>query len=403
MRKHRKPVNRTLGEPPGSVPALADSGPTDIECFEFTPGAGGGAPLNYVCLEQVDARHKSQADSNRVLWVNVEGLGDHARLLRLADIFQIHQLALEDVWNQQRPKIENYNNHILAVVQLPRPLPVTLSAEEIARGGPTTTLDFEQIAIFMGKGFVLTVQEGTPGDCFDGIRRRFEDPNSDVRNRGADYLCYLILDAVVDSYFPLVEQLEARIDQCEDEIFNLTGTAAVAAIRQIKRDVNDLERRVRPMVEALSNKERLLRAFVEEETRLDLRDCLDHARFLQDNLASQRDLAAGLMDAYMSTMTHRTNEVMRTLTLITTLFMPLSFIAALYGMNFSPDASPYNMPELRWRYGYFYSLGLMLAVACTFGGYSYRRNWIGFRRSEDIKFLGWKSTPPPSTPVPPIP
>lgn len=299
---------------------------------------------------------------HRVTWVDVAGLGDAATLQAVGDAFGLHRLALEDVVNvYQRPKIEPYAEHHFVVAR------VATVGEAIGT---------EQISLFLGSDYVLTFQE-RPGDDFDPVRERIRSGRPTIRSSGPDYLAYALIDAVVDGFFPVIEVLGDRLERLEDDIVERPSQASVTELHAVRHDLLVLRRAVWPQREVVHALSRDTTAHIAEETRVFLRDCYDHAVQLLDLIENYRDIATSLHDLYLSSVNNRLSEVMTVLTLIATIFIPLSFIAGVYGMNFSVESSPLNMPELRWYWGYPFALALMAAVAGGLTYYFRRRGWIG--------------------------
>jgi magnesium transporter len=300
--------------------------------------------------------------TNPVTWVNVDGLGDEAVLRGLGEMFELHRLALEDVVNvHQRPKVERYGEVYFVVIRMPR---------------GATPLETEQVSLFLGKEFVLTFQEAV-GDCLDPVRQRLRQGGPRLRQGGPDYLAYALIDALVDAYFPLLEHYAEILEHLEEDILQRPAQSSVSRLHAVKRDLMTLRREVWPLRELLSTLTREETTLVTDATRLYMRDCYDHAVQLLELVESFRDLASGLMDLYLSGVSNRMNEVMKVLTIIATIFIPLSFIAGLYGMNFNPERSRWNMPELGWRFGYPFALGLMAAVTVAMLVYFRRKGWLG--------------------------
>jgi len=297
-----------------------------------------------------------------VVWLDVDGLGDVQLIERIGEMFGLHRLALEDVVNVgQRAKVERYPNHLFVVGQL-------------------TTLEgrvrIEQVAIFLGRGFVVTFQE-RPGDSLEPIRARARSGRGRIRVAGPGYLTYAITDAIVDHYFPILEAFGDRLDALEEEIIRKPTQATMQRIHEIRRNLMILRRNIWPMRETLSGLTRDPGEFFEDEDKLYLQDCYDHTIQVMDLLESYREVASGLMDIYLSSLSHRMNEVMKVLTVFSAIFIPLGFIAGVYGMNFDPSRSPLNMPELAWRYGYPFALALMATVALGLLTFFWRKGWIG--------------------------
>jgi len=297
-----------------------------------------------------------------VTWVNICGLGDARVLTELGKIFALHPLALEDVVNlHQRAKVEQYGSHQFIVAQM-----VTFPER----------METEQLSIFLGHNFVLTFEERV-GDCLDPLRDRIRNGTGRVRVAGPDYLVYAILDAVIDAYFPVLERYGEHLEALEDDVIARPDNQTLSRVRAVKHDLLVLRRAIWPQRDALNSLFRDAAPMITEDTRIYLRDCYDHVIRIMDLLETYRELATGLMDVYLSSVSNRMNEVMKVLTIIATIFIPLSFIAGLYGMNFNAQKSPWNMPELDWRYGYPFALLLMAGVAMGLLVFFRRRGWIG--------------------------
>jgi magnesium transporter len=279
--------------------------------------------------------------------------------------FGLHPLTLADIVHaDQRPKVEVYDEHLFLVLRMPH-----------LDDGIWT----EQLSLIVGRDFVLTLQE-REGDCFDPVRARLRQDKSRMRTFGADYLAYALLDALIDSHFPVLERFGEALDALESAVVEQPAPELVPRIHDLKRDLLELRRALWPMREVMSHLLRDETAFISAATRVYLRDCADHVFQLMDMLEIDREVASGLLDLHMSSVSLRTNEIMKVLTIIATVFIPLGFVAGLYGMNFKPEVSPFNMPELSWYFGYPYALGLMLAIAGGLLGYFWRKGWIGRRR-----------------------
>ena len=292
-----------------------------------------------------------------VVWLNVDGLGDAEAIRRFGEIFGIHPLALEDVINvHQRPKVEPYEKYLFIVMQM------LLTGEK---------LDTEQLSLFLGSNFVLTFQEQPGGDCFAPIRERIRKNHGRIRAAGPDYLVYSLLDAVVDNYFPILERAGERLETVEQEVVTRPRNETLARIQAIKRDLLLLRRAVWPMREALNSLLRDDTPFIARETRTYLRDCYDHSVRIIDILETDRETSFGLLETYLSSVSNRMNEIIKVLTIITTLFMPLTFIAGIYGMNFA------HMPELNRPWAYPAVLALMAAIATGMLFYFRRKGWLG--------------------------
>jgi len=363
MRKPRIRKRRTPpGAPPGTLIVDPDSPPPTVRIFAYGPEA--------LIEKTLTAPQAVREFLGRwpVLWVDVEGLGDVEAVRYLGEVFGLHRLSLEDVLNvHQRPKIEQYPEYYFIVARM---VSVEQSQWDAAH------LETEQLSLFLGKNFVLTFQEGKPGDCLEAIRERIRHKRGRIRDAGLDYLAYALLDSVLDCYFPLLEQFGERLETLEDEIVTRPTGDLVARIHEIRRHLLTLRRAIWPQRETFNTLLREETPLVTNETRFYLRDCYDHTSQLIDLIETYRELGADLTDVYLSSVSHRTNEIMRVLTVIATIFMPLTFIAGVYGMNFNPNASPWNMPELNWFWGYPFALTLMAAVAVAQLMFFRQRGWL---------------------------
>jgi magnesium transporter len=299
--------------------------------------------------------------SHAVTWINVDGVGDAETVKQLGDIFELHSLALEDVVNtHQRAKVESYGDHLFIVVR------IAANSEQ---------LETEQVSIFLGRNYVLTFQGDVEGDCFEPVRDRLRKATGRIRIVGADSLVYALIDAAIDGYFPVVERFADQLDALEDEITTRASPATIHQLHTIRNDFLLLRRSVRPHREAVNELIRDEHPLITQETRLYLRDCYDHTVQLMDLLEIYRESCSDLRDYYLSIVSNRMNEIMKVLTIISTIFMPLSFIAGVYGMNFDTD-SPWNMPELRWKFGYVFAWSVMIIVAAGLVGFIWRRGWL---------------------------
>jgi len=301
------------------------------------------------------------------LWVDVGGLADIGLIEKIGEAFDLHPLALEDVVNtHQRPKAEEFDDHLFVVTRIP------VGAHDT----DIRTAETEQISIFVGRAFVLTFRE-RPDDCFEPVRARLRQAKGRLRESGPDYLMYCLVDTAADTFFPMLEAYGERLEDLETRVALKAPPGTIEDIHRIKRDMLAIRRALWPQREMINSLIRDESPLVEPATKIYLRDCYDHAVQLMDILETHREIASSLVDIYLSTVSARLNEIMKVLTTIATIFIPLSFIASVYGMNFDRDVSPWNMPELGWRFGYLFALGLMLATATGLIWYLRRRHWIG--------------------------
>jgi magnesium transporter len=296
-------------------------------------------------------------DKQTVTWINVEGLHDIGLIEKLGQHFGLHSLALEDVLNcGQRPKLEDYGNYHFMVMK-----------SLYLRDGE---LGLEQISFFLSGTYVITLQE-VPGDSFEAVRQRIrQGGKGQIRRMGPDYLLYALVDALVDEFFPVLEAYGERVEELEDEVIEEPTPDTLNEVHRIKRELLMVRRTAWPEREVINALQREEAHLIQPETRVFLRDCYDHTIQVIDMVETYRDLASGLLEVYLSSASNRLNEVMKVLTIISTIFIPLNFIAGLYGMNF------HNMPELNSRYGYPMALGVMATVGISLVVYFRRKGWF---------------------------
>lgn len=352
-RRHRKP--RAPGSAPGLIHLDPEARPPELRVRGYGPDAQDGAVVT-------DPSELARWLSDwPVTWIDMTGLGAGPELEAVTELLGLHLLAVEDVVNVgQRAKLEAYPDQLFIVAHM--------AFEEDA-----TT---EQVSLFLGEGWVLTIQEQS-GDCFEGVRKRIETGGGGrIRSRGADYLVYALLDTIIDSYFGPFETIGAELDELEENVLGDPTPEVAERVHRARRAIVGLRKALAPHRDAVNQLIRDDHQFVVEETRMFLRDVYDHALRLVEIGEMYRDLTGDLMGMYLTVVSHKLNEVMKVLTIIATIFMPLGFIAGLYGMNFDPEASRWNMPELGWTFGYPFALGLMAAVAGGFVWYMWRKGWL---------------------------
>jgi magnesium transporter len=295
----------------------------------------------------------------------VVGLANVELIAKLGEEFELHRLALEDVVNvHQRPKAEEFEDHIFIVTRM------------LLSDSPD---DSEQISLFIGEGYLLTFQE-REGDCFEPVRKRLRDGRGRIRSSPPDYLCYALIDAIIDGYFPVLEHYGERLEDIEDAVVTDPEPEHVQVLHDLKRELLLVRRSVWPLREMINAIIRDEHKLFTEPTRVYLRDCYDHVIQLIDIIETYREIASGLIDVYISSVGAKMNEIMKVLTIIATIFIPLGFMAGLYGMNFDSSVSPWNMPELHTRYGYPIALLAMVLIGGGMLYYFWRKGWIGSGR-----------------------
>lgn len=361
-RKHSPSVKRPPGLTPGTLIVDPDAPHPRIRLIAYGPDRFEEQEIRDV--ESVAAA----VGQWPVAWVNVDGLGNAEVIHNLGAAFGLHHLALEDVVNvPQRSKVEQYGDVVYIVARM-----ASLGEE----------VETEQLSLFLGKDFVLTFEE-RPGDCLDPVRQRIREGLGLLRSHGPDYLAYAILDAIIDAYFPILEQYSERLEDLEEAIIAQPSRQLVSRVHDVKRDLLTLRRAIWPLREAINSLVRDPMPLITQETRIHLRDCYDHVVQIIELVETNRELGSDLTDLYLSMTSNRMNEVMQVLTMFASIFIPLSFIAGVYGMNFNAERSPLNMPELNWFWGYPFALGLMAAVAGSLLVFFWRKGWLGPTLSDE--------------------
>lgn len=303
--------------------------------------------------------------SDTVTWINVDGVHDLEIVRRLGTVFDIHDLTLEDIVHpHQRPKVEEYDDYIFVVLQM------------MHYDHETSDLEVEQVSLVFGRGFVLSFQESMEGDAFEPVRTWIRENRGRIRRGGADFLAYALIDVVVDHYMNVLEGLGEHIELLEDEVVSEPSPNMMQRINLLRRRVMTIRRAVWPLRDVVAALHRSEAAFIAAETDHFFRDVYDHAVRTTEIIESAREILSSLSDLHMSALTFRMNEIMKMLAIIATIFLPLSFIAGVYGMNFDTEISPLNMPELGWYFGYPFALALMAGVAATMILYFRHRGWM---------------------------
>lgn len=357
MSKRKKKKIAQPWSPPGTISADPNAPRPEIDLMAFSAGELVERKLDELSWVE---QHKEKYP---VIWLNVDGLGDAHVVAEIGRIYNLHRLALEDVVNvHQRAKVDLYDGYFFVVLRMLHQI--------------EGRIETEQISLFFGPHFVITFQEGIPGDCLEPVRERIRKETARIRGGQSDFLAYHLIDAVIDSYFPVLEKLGEQLEDLENEVLLHPTRAVVRRIHDIKRDLLIVRRAVWPLREAINPLFREDVALVSPETRVFLRDCYDHCVQVIDLVESYRELGSSLMDVYLSSISNRMNEVMKVLTIITTIFVPLTFVAGIYGMNFNTEKSPWNMPELNWYYGYPLCLLSMVVIALLELGFFWRLGWI---------------------------
>ncbi len=299
---------------------------------------------------------------DRMTWVDIDGLGDARTIKQAGKLFNLHGLVMEDIVNvHQRSKMEEYVDHLFIVARM-----VNMQQH----------LETEQISLILGDRFVITFQE-RPGDSLEPVRRRLRKNLGIIREMGVDYLMYALVDAILDGYFPVLEYYGDQLDRLEEQLLARPTSSVIARLHRMRSEFFILRKAIWPHREMVNALLRESTPRITADTRIYLRDCYDHSVQLIDLTDTCREIASDLRDYNLSQISMRQNEIMKVLTVTASIFIPLNFIAALYGMNFDTSVSAWNMPELKWRYGYPLALLLMLATAAGLVMFFWYRGWLG--------------------------
>jgi magnesium transporter len=297
-------------------------------------------------------------NTSTVTWINIDGLHQVEVLEKLGHFYGFHPLVMEDILNtDQRPKMEDYGEYLYIVLKM------------IVYMDKSKEIVTEQISLILGPNFVISFQE-REGDVFNPVRERIRNGKGRIRKMGADYLAYNLLDAIVDNYFIILEKLGEKIEFLEEELVVHPATETLQEIHHFKRELIFLRKAVWPLREVIGGLERGELSLIQESTRIYLRDVYDHTIQVMDTVETFRDMVSGMLDIYLSSISNRMNAVMKVLTIIATIFIPLTFIAGIYGMNFK------YMPELEWRWGYPIILLIMFILGVFMLIYFRNKKWL---------------------------
>jgi len=358
--KPAKKISDKAGLPPGTLVYIGEKKVENVR-------------ITYLDYDEENFEEKQVAtieeclkfkDTPTVTWINIDGLHNVEIIEKLGRRFELHPLILEDILHTgQRPKLEDFEKYIFVVLIM------------LSYNGDNQKIETEQVSIVLGSNFVISFQERV-GDVFEKIRDRLRNAKGRIRKMGSDYLAYALLDAIVDSYFPILEKMGEKIETLEEELVTDPTEQTLQQIHRLKRKLIILRRSVWPLREVISGLQRTESALIKESTSLYLRDVYDHTIQIIDTIESFRDMVSGMVDLYLSSISNKMNSVMKVLTIIATIFIPLTFIAGIYGMNFNAEKSPFNMPELDWYWGYPVALLAMVVVAVIMLIYFRKKKWL---------------------------
>jgi magnesium transporter len=345
---------KEVGLPPGTLVHIGDR---KVEKTKITLIDYDEAQLQEKELETVDECFPFK-DKPTVTWINIDGIHQVEIIEKIGKHFNIHPLILEDILHTgQRPKMEDFEDYIFVVVKM------------IYYDEKDNEIKAEQLSLLIGPNFVISFQE-KEGDVFDPVRDRIRKSKGRIRKMKADYLAYAVIDTIVDHYFVVLEKLGEKIEDMEEELVTNPTPETLQTIHTLKRELIFLRKSVWPLREVVNNMERGESSLIDESTGIYLRDVYDHTIQVIDTIETFRDMVSGMLDIYLSSISNKMNEVMKVLTIIATVFIPLTFIAGLYGMNFK------YIPELEWHWGYPVLLFVMAGIGFLMLVYFRRKRWL---------------------------
>jgi magnesium transporter len=356
LRKLFRPKKKPAGLPPGTAIYTGDKVSKDKVVVNLIDYKGQMVNEKEI-QDPSECAIYSQKDT--ISWIDVEGIHDPKIVQQISESISLHPLVIEDILNvDQRAKMDEYDGYIYLVLKM---FHMNKKSDEIIP---------EQVSIILSKNYVVTFQEGVEGDTFHEIRTRIRSNKGVINNMTSDYLVYSLIDSIIDSYFTILEVFGDRIEKLEEELVNNPQKKTLTEIYRIKREMLYIRKSVWPLREAISRLERGESELITRNTHLYLRDVYDHTINVLDTIETYRDMLSGMIDIYLSSISNRLNETMKYLALISTIFIPMTFIASIYGMNFE------LMPELKWAHGYWFALGLMAAIGLSFYIYFKKKRWV---------------------------
>jgi magnesium transporter len=354
-RKHSEKLKSKLGMPPGTPVFTGLQKMADVDMASICYSEDDYCENNPKTINEIiDTIKKSKG----VTWINIDGLHDVAVVEAICEYLDIHKLSVEDILSVgQRPKLEDFSHYLHAVIK-----EITINPDDEA-------IEQEQISFILKGNILVSFQERT-GDVFDGVRKRIREGKGTIRKRGADYLLYALLDNVVDHYFVVLETFGEKLEDLETELLENPDKNSLTKLHNFRRETLGLRRTVYPLREMVAAFDKLDEPLFGHNNKVFTRDLYDHTIKVIETIEIYRDMTSSLLDLYINSVSNKMNEVMKVLTIMTSIFIPLSFISGVYGMNFQ------NMPELTFKYGYFIVLGVMAVVFVGIILYLKRRKWL---------------------------
>ncbi len=355
LRKIFRAKKKPAGLPPGTLVYTGEkrTEKVQINLIDYKENSVN----EHEVTDPVECKHLIKSDT--VSWIDIEGISDVHIVQKVSESLGLHPLVMEDILNvNQRPKMEEFDKYVYIVLKM---FHVKKSTAEITP---------EQVSIILGKNFVATFQEGIEGDTFHEVRERIRTKKGVINKMTSDYLLYSLVDSMIDSYFALLDVFGDKIETLEEQLVNNPVKETLSSIYALKREMLYLRKIVWPLREVISRLERGESELVRKDTHLYLRDVYDHTMNVLDTIETYRDVLTSMVDIYLSSFSNKLNETMKYLALISTIFIPMTFIASIYGMNFD------LMPELRWVHGYWFALGLMFSIGFGFLIYFKKKKWV---------------------------
>ncbi|MDW7725588.1 MAG: magnesium/cobalt transporter CorA [Candidatus Methanoperedens sp.] len=346
--------SKTVGLPPGTVVYTGDKKAEKIKITLIDYDEKQFQEREIINIEECFPFK----DEPSVTWINIDGIHETGIIEKIGKHFQVHPLLMEDVVSTgQRPKLEDFESYLFIVLKM------------LYFNQDGKTIEAEQLSLILGDNFLISFQE-REGDIFNPVRELLRKAKGRIRKSGADYLAYTLIDTVVDNYFIILEKLGENLEDIEDELVTEPAAETLMDIHNMKREMIFLRKSVWPLREVISSLERGQSAVIKEPTLIYLKDVYDHTIQVMDTIETFRDMVSGMLDIYLSSISNKMNEVMKVLTIIATIFIPLTFIAGLYGMNFE------YMPELSWKWGYFAIWIVMIVIGASMMLYFRRKRWL---------------------------
>lgn len=354
MSKILKRRIKKVGLPPGSLVHTGEKGVGTIQISLIDYDSNN-------LVEKKEATLKEcliSLENPFITWINIIGIDDSIAIETIGRHFGLHPLLLEDIMSSgQQSKLDNYKDTLYIVVR------------QLTYNEKKQEAEDDQVSLILGKNYIISFLE-SHNNVFNPVRERLRNPKGRLRQRGPDYLCYALIDCLVDNYFLILEKIDDKLERLEDELFDQPTPQTLQKMHHAKREIVMLRKAVWPMREVISSFRRMESPLIQDPTKLYIQDVYDHTIQVIDTIESFRDITSGMLDIYLSNLSQRMNEIMKLLTIVATIFVPLTFIASIYGMNFQ------HIPELEWAWGYYTVLGIMLLIAIAMIYYFRRKEWI---------------------------